>query len=419
MLAGLFTALLPTLAPSLRWNEGLLKVIEIEAPEGIVCNASFPAPVSSATISATWVVTNVAVQALSRLAATSPLTSMNATAVTKGSMSAFVINGHNRDGSPYGNFLLDSTAGGGGAYADHDGLTGSGDFCVPRPTITNVESHEASGPILFLYRGILADTGGPGRHRGGATAGLALTPHETDHLQGMIIGHGVEVPNSVGLFGGMEGSCNRNTKLHSDGCSPVGRIASADDLEAWEGQVDTFDAKPGFFDIDAGDVIAYSFQGGGGFGDPLERDPAGVAEDVGAGYVGADAARDIYGVVLTGDQPDPDATRARRVMLREQRVPGAQECPDHPVPADARWLTPEVYQCGDEVRTRAGALLGGPADWVTGAIRRVVDPASHGPHLKLHDELELREYLCPATGRLLWSAVARKGEADLLPVELS
>src|SRR5690606_3757412 len=71
MLAGVFTALLPTLAPALRWNEGLLRVIEIEAPDGLVCNASFPAPVSSATISATWVVTNVALQALSRLAATS------------------------------------------------------------------------------------------------------------------------------------------------------------------------------------------------------------------------------------------------------------------------------------------------------------------------------------------------------------
>lgn len=125
-LAGVFTALLPTLAPALRWNEGLLRVIELEVPEGSVCNATFPAPVSAATISATWVVTNVVLQALSRLAATSPQTIGDAAAVTKGSMSAFVINGTNRDGTPYGNFLLDSTAGGGGAYVDHDGLDGSG-----------------------------------------------------------------------------------------------------------------------------------------------------------------------------------------------------------------------------------------------------------------------------------------------------
>lgn len=427
MLAGVFAALLPTLAPTLRWNEGLLKVIEIEAPEGIVCNATFPAPVSAATISATWVVTNVALQALSRLAATSPETLPDATAVTKGSMSAFVINGLNRDGTPYGNFLLDSTAGGGGAYDDHDGLNGSGDFCVPRPAITNVESHEAAGPILFLYRGIIADTGGPGRHRGGATVGLAITPHDTEGLHGMIVGHGVEVPNSLGLFGGLEGSCNRNAKLHADGRSPVGRISGVDDLAAWPGATEDFGAKPGFFGIARGDVIAYSFQGGGGFGDPLDRDPQLVAADVLDGYVSAEAARDIYGVVLAGggadgsaDGSDVDepATEARRAALRAERVAGAKPVPDTVAPADAVWLTPDVFQSGDEVRTRAGALLGSPGDWIEGTVRRVVPARQHGPYIALHEDLELREYLCPASGRLLWSAVSRIGAPDLVPVEL-
>lgn len=420
MLAGVFTALLPTLAPTLRWNEGLLRVIEIEAPESIVCNATYPAPVSGATISATWVVTNVALQALSRLAATTPETRPEAPAVTKGSMSAFVINGVGRDGAPYGNFLLDSTAGGGGAYDDHDGLDGSGDFCVPRPAITNVESHEATGPILFLYRNLLADTGGAGRQRGGVTVGLAVTPHDVAHLNGMIVGHGVEVPNSLGLFGGLEGSCNRNTKLHTDGASPVGRVTGVDDLASWPGRIEQFDAKPGFFAIDAGDVIAYSFQGGGGFGDPLEREPHRVADDVRGGYVSEAAAGDLYGVVLGADgEADIDATAARRDEIRAGRVAGADAAATRPVPDGATWLTPDIYRSGDEVRTVAGALLGGPSDWVSGTVRRVVDPASHGAYIRLHDELELREYLCPISGRLLWSAVARKGAADLVPVEVA
>lgn len=419
MLAGVFTALLPTLAPTLRWNEGLLRVIDIEAPEGIVCNSLFPAPVSSATISATWVVTNVAVQALSRLAATSPETRRDAVAVTKGSMTAFVLNGLNRDGTPYGNFLLDSTAGGGGAYDDHDGLDGSGDFCVPRPAITNVESHEAAGPILFLYRSLLTDTAGPGRHRGGVTVGLAITPHDTESLHGMIVGHGVEVPNSMGLFGGLEGSCNRNTKLHSDGRSPVGRIFSVDDLADWPGETKSFGAKPGFFDIDTGDVIAYSFQGGGGYGDPLDREPDAVANDVNGGYVSRVAAASIYGVLLDVDGAvDVTRTSARHAEIRAQRVPGATSVHDHRPPRRAVWLTPDVYQTETEVRTRGGALLGSPSDWISGVARRVVPPSAHGPYIALHDDLELREYLCPATGRLLWSAVARKGAPDLVPVEM-
>lgn len=419
MLAGVFAALLPTLAPTLRWNEGLLRVIEIEAPEGIVCNATFPAPVSAATISATWVVTNVTLQALSRLAATSPETIADASAVTKGSMSAFVINGANRDGTPYGNFLLDSTAGGGGAYHDHDGLNGSGDFCVPRPAITNVESHEAAGPILFLYRGLIADTGGPGRQRGGATTGLAITPHDTEGLHGMIVGHGVEVPNSLGLFGGLEGACNRNAKLHADGESPVGRIFGVEDLPNWPGITEDFGAKPGFFSIDHGDVIAYSFQGGGGFGDPLDRDPQQVASDVIDGYVSRKAAHDIYGVVLAGAEVDVTATESQRTNIRTERLAEVQQhIEDVPLPADAVWLTPDVFQSGDEVRTRAGALLGGPSDWVNGTVRRVVPAEQHGPYIALHEDLELREYLCPASGRLLWSAVTRIGGPDLVPVEL-
>lgn len=418
MLAGVFAALLPTLAPTLRWNEGLLRVIEIEAPESIVCNASFPAPVSAATISTTWVVTNIVVQALSRLAATSSDTLADATAVTKGSMSAFVINGANRDGSPYGNFLLDSTAGGGGAYNDHDGLNGSGDFCVPRPAITNVESHEVAGPILFLYRSIIADTGGPGRQRGGATMGLAITPHDTDSLHGMIVGHGVEVPNSVGLFGGLEGSCNRNAKLHGDGESPVGRISGIEDLDYWPGRTESFGAKPGFFDIGHGDVIAYSFQGGGGFGDPLDREPQRVAADVGNGYVSTDGAQNLYGVVLSDGSIDDRATEVRRNQLRAVRVAGAEHTDDVTVPRDAQWLTPDVFQTDSGVYTRAGAHLGAPDSWVEGTIRRVVSAHEHGPYIALHENLELREYLCPLSGRLLWSAVSRIGAPDLIPVEL-
>lgn len=418
MLAGVFTAVLPTLAPNLRWNEGLLRVIEIEAPEGIVCNAAFPAPVSSATISATWVVTNVALQALSRLVVTSPETRAEATAVTKGSMTAFVLNGTGRDGAPYGNFLLDSTAGGGGAYDDHDGLNGSGDFCVPRPAITNVEAHEAAGPILFLYRGIVQDTGGPGRQRGGASVGLAITPHDSDGLHGMIVGHGVEVPNSLGLFGGLEGSCNRNAKLHADGTSPVGRISGVEDLGTWPGTVEQFGAKPGFFRIDPGDVIAYSFQGGGGFGDPIDRDPAQVAADVVDGYVSAKAAQDIYGVVLEDGVLDVEATELIRSGIRADRVPGSSDRTGHEAPSDAVWLTPDIYQQGGAVRTSAGALLGSSDDWVSGTVRRTVPAHAHGAYIALHDELELREYLCPESGRLLWAAVARKGAPDLVPVEL-
>ncbi len=346
-------------------------------------------------------------------------------------MSVMVLNGLYPDGDPYGTFLLDSTAGGGGAYADHDGLTASGDFCVPRPAIANVESHEADGQILFLYRGILPDSGGPGRQRGGSTVGLALTPHGTDQLQAMLVGHGVEVPNSSGIFGGMEGSCNRNELLHRvEGVSPVGMVTSAADHESWVGEREIMNAKPGFFTLRRGDAVSYSFQGGGGYGDPLDRDPELVVHDVATRQVSRRAARAIYGVDLDDALAlDVAATEARRSEIRMERlgatptttaVPtcGADEAGEPS--ADGRPLTPELAVAGDgHVHCSCGHDFGAGPDWKAASTRRTVRPGEHGPLLRLHEELELREYVCPSCGRLLESNVSRTGSADLTTSELT
>jgi len=76
--------------------------------------------------------------------------------------------------------------------------------------------------------------------------------------------------------------------------------------------------------ISGGDVVVMQSAGGGGFGDPLTRDPERVRRDVGAGYVSPERARDGYGVVLTArGEVDVDATGAQRLALvtRRRRFP--------------------------------------------------------------------------------------------------
>lgn len=420
LIAGVYTAMLPTLAPRSRWNEGLLRAVTIKAPEGIVANAKWPAPVSGASVSGSWVVCNVAFQALSRLVTTSPSTARHAAGVTKGSMSVMVLSGMDRDGLPYGNFLMDSMAGGGGAYFDHDGLTASGDFCVPRPNITNVEAHEANGPIMFLYRGILPDSSGAGRQRGGSTVGLALTLHDTDSLTAMMIGHGSEVPNSAGIFGGYEGSCNRNRLLKAvDGVSPVGRVSSAADHEAWPGELVELGAKPGFVPLTAGDVLSYSFQGGGGYGDPTEREIDAVVDDVDQGYVSVDQAARIYGVVLDVDgYADHAATERRRQEILADRIGGAVVTQTLN-PVDGRTLTPRltVTDAG-AIHCACGHSFGTGPNWKKAAVKRVIDPVSHGRYVTTHVDLEIREYCCPSCGHLHESNVDRVGAPDLITSEL-
>ncbi len=406
-----FTGMLPILAPDIRWNEGIMRAVTFVAPEGILCNATWPAPISSGTISTAWIVQNVVVAALSRMVSCSEEFAMEGPAVTKGHMTVMTLAGQDRDGGPFGTFLLDSTAGGGGAYPDHDGLDGSGDFCVPRPAIANVESNEANGPFLYLYRGFVPDTGGPGRTRGGAGASLAITPYDTEGLHAMMLGHGVEVPNSVGQFGGLPGACGRNfIRRNSGDPSEVAGLAANLDAMLRVG-VEELGPKPGRMALAAGDVLGYAFQGGGGYGDPLKRAPASVGLDVVNGHVGLEAAASQYGVVFAGSEIDAAATSALRDAIRTERLNGKPKAT-----AGAGDITVKAgrFKCS------CGCDLGSATDnWKEHARTNVVAPATLGRHMRTHAELEIREHVCVDCGSLLETEIARTNEASLATISLA
>ena len=116
----------------------------------------------------------------------------------------------------------------------------------------------------------------------------------------MVVGHGVQVPNSVGQFGGMPGACAYHLLRKSN--APIADLIEGhshmhDLLDAGSG-VQRFDSKPGHFPLHRGEVLAYSFQGGGGYGDPIRRDPERVARDVHNGRVTSHWASALYGAVL-------------------------------------------------------------------------------------------------------------------------
>jgi N-methylhydantoinase B len=412
----LFTGLLPILAPDIRWNEGVLKPVTIKVPEANICNARWPTPVSGATISTAWVVQNVAVAALSRMVAGVPDLVAEGQAVTKGQMSVLTLGGRDRDGGPFGTLLMDSMAGGGGAYIDHDGLDGSGDYSIPRPQIANVEANEASGPFLYLFRSFVPDTEGAGAMRGGITTALAVTPHDVDELHTMVVGHGVQVPNSVGQFGGMPGACAFHLLRKSNGA--IGDLIDANtnmhDLFDAGGSVQRLESKLGHFALHRGDVFAYSFQGGGGYGDPIRRDQARVARDVKTGVVTRARADEIYGVALREDgSVDHEATSKRRRAIRTERIGGQAPKAEPPLAAGLAEVCPMIDD-RKHFRCLCGADLG-PAtqDWKPRAQQRVRSPQMFSPYLTLHSDLELREFVCTACGTLLEVEVARKGQDSL------
>jgi N-methylhydantoinase B len=230
----------------------------------------------------------------------------------------------------------------------------------------------------------------------------------------MLISHGSEVPNSLGLFGGLEGSCNEAWLLR--GGELEGGLLDVHGPEALRGSATELGPKPGFFELRRGDVFAYSFQGGGGYGDPLDRDPHCVLDDVLGNLVTAERARSLYGVVIRDGRVDADATARRRADMRTKRVPDRTHDREE-VPDDGTPVGPALRRRAGRLWCRCGEDLGPvTGDFKDHAATRVVSPHDHG-EIVLHEELELREHLCPGCATLLESEVARISARSLHSLE--
>jgi N-methylhydantoinase B len=400
---GVTGALLPMLAYDIPWNQGVLQTAEIIAPDGLICTAQFPAPVGAATVETIWVVSNVCSQALNRLLSCAPQYRGRAQAVSDGTMATFNLGGRNQYGEPFGLHLMDPLAGGYAAFAGKDGYEAGGPINSPAPAIADVERNELAAPLFYLYRRLARDTGGAGRYRGGASAEVALTLAGIDEADALIMTHGAEVPNACGLFGGYPGATV--IQKWANGAAKNG-VYSAE--PNWI----QFGPKPGLQKMRIGDVFAASWQGGGGWGDPLDRDPVAVHRDCLSDMVSRQAAADIYGVIVKDTELDAEATRTLRASLRAERIGGRAKRAD--CPPDATTIGDigpalRLVRVGRELHvvSRSGATLArGSTRWRAGAVRAPFAPSRT---LRLHEGLEMSSFYCPVSGELLAVDVHEKG----------
>lgn len=410
---GVTGALIPTLGFGCAWNEGLLRPVEIVAPDGLICTAVHPAPVGSATVETIWTVTNVVQRVLNLLLACAPAYADRAQAVSAGTMATFNLGGVNQFGERFGLHSLDPLAAGSGAFARQDGIDAGGPCAVPVPAIADVEAGERVSPLLYLYRRLRPDTAGAGTHRGGYSGEMGLTLRGVPGATALVMTHGAEVPNTVGLFGGWPGSTVRQRFAPGEGSDTD---LLRDHLAGVDPKWTELGPKPGELPMCPGDVFAVSWHGGGGWGDPLSRDPDAVAADVARGVATPEYAEHVYGVVLTGDTVDEDATRERRLAIRTERLgaPPTGEA-DPNAPGQALGPALRLVRTGDhvEVRTTAGAVLSrGSTRWRAGALSRPLDPARH--HIRLHEDLAMTAHYCPVSGAVLSVDVHRR---DASPIE--
>lgn len=322
-LGGLFAPLFPLLCYDITWNEGVIRPIRMIAPEGSIVNCTRPAPVSVATVGAIQSVNNAACQTIGKLLNASERYANEASATWHANHFAVFLFGRNQHNREAIGILTETFAGAGGASSFGDGVDVGGEIPNPISRMANVETVENQFPIRYLFRRRLIDSGGAGTYRGGVGMELAFVPHKAPDggINYVVSGKGSRFPMSDGLGGGYPGSPNAYLWIKA----PNGRdgaacfAASLDELEGKRQQVDW-----GVFGLTGADALYVRWNGGGGYGDPVKRDPEAVSRDVRAGIVSPRAAAAVYGVAAAADgSVDPKKTaRLRRGMLsaRKQNV---------------------------------------------------------------------------------------------------
>jgi N-methylhydantoinase B len=437
LVGGVLAATMVYLCWEIPWSPaGVSRVLSIESKPGTVCHAARPAGVSKSTTTAIWEVRNLASIVVGKMLAASSAHRERAMAGWQGVKALEELFGYEPGGGRFGGPMLDGMAGGGGAMPTRDGIDTGGHTSSLRATIANVESYELRYPILYLYRRQTPDSGGPGKFRGGAGISMIYTVHGVEEIPTKIMHtFGIEQPESPGLGGGYPSCTNQFAILR--GSNVEQRFAAGDlpqSLDELEGDLERYAAYAST-SMRRGDVYAVVSQGGGGYGDPLDRDPQLVAQDVERMLVTPEWARRSWGVVLGPDGAvDAAATEAERSRLRLERRRAAGLGEDRRAAAawDAdrdgvRLLESLFYDAGGDApvyRCRCGAELG-PADapykeraaQARFPVQRIgpeVNPARIGGA-----RFELREFYCPGCTTLLEVEIARPDDPVLDDARLS
>jgi N-methylhydantoinase B len=293
--AGVFVAIKSTLDPGGAINEGAFRPIRFEAPTGTIFNVALDAPAGAHG--------EVRKRAVSLgLGALAQVIPEKVSGDLSGSSFPNAIGGWNpRRNRPF--VYYEVPAGGNGGLSDSDGASTfvNVDF-GNLPSIHNAESIENEMPLFVESCALRTDGGGPGKFRGGAGMVRRVRLLEAEAQYSVLSDRGVIPPWGIAFAGA-------GLPYHVS----VER----------EGQTFEFDTpgKVTGHPIVRDDVVVMRSSGGGGYGDPLARDPGRVAGDVARQIVSVEAARDWYGVVIASDgTPDGAATNALRAELSAARV---------------------------------------------------------------------------------------------------
>lgn len=291
-------ALYYLLDPDIPHNEGVLRCFKVIVPEGTVLNAKFPAATGFGNHTCG---DNIPMAIFKALA---PVLKHKVTAEWCRWFSVNTVGIDPRTNEPYVDIAFFAGKGGGGACEGCDGWDHIGFIRVAGALASqDVEMMEAQDPHILLKHELITDSGGPGRWRGGlGVHSVWLSYAKEGRL--VVWGDGTMDDNRpFGLFDGH--------------CSPIAN-------EGWLREPGKEPIKLENFSVysyEPGSIIEIRVSGGGGFGDPLERSPEEVREDVLNEKVSIEAARRDYGVIIDPETLEIDYVETERLrkMLKSSR----------------------------------------------------------------------------------------------------
>jgi N-methylhydantoinase B len=275
--------------PQILFNDGFYDLIHVTMPKGSLLNPNFPASLGSRT------------HTLSRQfdvlgGALSYNAPEMATAAGYGSSPHFLYSGVDKDGRPFQ--LMEILFGGIPGRPVGDGLDGHSWW----PLFQSIPSEylETYYPMLVEGHTTIIDSGGAGKHRGGNGVEKIFYFLEEGEISIHDDRHDTQ---PWGILGGRPAVCSEKWLVRKDGSR-----------EPLPSKIDNVRVRNG-------DRVIFRTAGGGGWGDPLERDPMRTRNDVARKLMTERKAREDYGVVLTGPNLDLDrrATDELRDSMRRNR----------------------------------------------------------------------------------------------------
>ena len=284
-----YCAIRSILPQNIPTNEGVFRAISVTAPEGTIANMVLPGACAARGLTGFRMVDCM-------FGALAKMLPDQVFAASDGGNTGVSIGGWHRDRSPF--IYVDFTCCAWGARPYADGLDGNSHIYANMAS-QPIEVTESEQPLQITAYEFIQDAMGPGKFRGGAPfrREYRLLAEEAI-LQVRSDRHAFR---PFGLYGGGPGRPSMNYLNPDTNPEPLPSKLT--------------------MTMRRGDLFRHEVAGGGGWGDPLERDPALVLRDVLNEFVSPHRASEDYGVVLTGDPPvvDAAATDALREAMRARR----------------------------------------------------------------------------------------------------